>query len=64
MSDKNTERISFIIGMIERLRMNGRMMINRPRLSGAIGLGAAIEIGVEELIVEAFSVFWEWDSEV
>lgn len=64
MSDKNTERISFIIGMIERLRMNGRMMINRPRLSGAIGLDAAIEIGVEELIVEAFSVFWEWDSEV
>ena len=44
--------------------MNGRMMINRPRLSGAIGLDAAIEIGVEELIVEAFSVFWEWDSEV
>ena len=44
--------------------MNGRMMINRPRLSGAIGLGAAIEIGVEELIVEVISAFWAWASMV
>lgn len=57
-------RISFMIGMNERPRMTGRRMINRLRLSGAIGLGAAIECSVAGRIVEAFSVFWEWDSEV
>lgn len=56
--------MSFGIGMNERPRMNGRRMINRLRLSGAIGLGAAIECSVVGRIVEAFSVFWEWDSEV
>ena len=41
-----------MIGMNERPRMNGRRMINRLRLSGVIGLGAAIECSVAGRIVE------------